>query len=184
MNDSARVRRRPVLLAAAAAPLLGATLTGCSSDTIGKRLGDDRADADPDAGVRWRAVRTEERLLAVHIATVSRHDRLRDRIAPFAEHHRRHLEALLDDGPLPFLLRPEIDPSSADDVFELSVGTLELPDVASAAAGALAALVDAERSASEAHLASCLRAAGPDLAALLSSIAAAEATHETALERA
>ncbi|WP_205856461.1 hypothetical protein [Phytoactinopolyspora endophytica] len=224
MSDTAGVRRRPVLLTIAGTPLLGAALTACTSEPAGKRVGD-TSEPDPDARVRWDAVQAEQDLLALHVATVAAHDNLRDLIEPIAIHHRRHLESLLDDGPLPYLLTPEIDPrpggdagrpdnddeitgnddsagdgadagddgdsedageseDDGDDVFALDLGMIDTPDIPDDPGNAVEAIIEAERAASESHVASCLLAADPRLAALLSSIAAAEATHDVALRNA
>lgn len=171
-NSGVEVRRR-ALLAVAAGPVIGVSITACTGAAPGKRAARDSGN-DPDERVRWNAVRSEQAMLALHAAAAAKHADLGNVLGEFAEHHRLHLAALLNEGPFPLLALPEAASTAGP-------GTTSLPDDPDAA---LRAIRDAELSTRDAHLADCLFATGPRLAALLASIAAAEATHGALLESA
>jgi hypothetical protein len=179
VNDGLRPPRRRILAALAGAPLLGTALTGCTTPSRGK-LAARRDEPNADARVRWNAARTEQGLLVLHAATIARHRELADAVEAFSAHHLQHLDALLSDGPLPLLARLDLD-TPLDALADIDLDSVDAPDVPRNADRALDAVREAELTASGAHLADCLRATGPRLAALLASIAAAEATHNAAL---
>ncbi|MBB5789890.1 hypothetical protein [Jiangella mangrovi] len=163
--------RRRLLALVAGAPVLGAgalaALSGCAADPRPKAAPGARSSLDADVKLRWRAVASEQGLLALHAATVAAHPDLAPRLEPLTAHHESHLAALRDDGPLPF-------GSAADSV-------AATPEVPGEAGAALSAVADAERAAADACVAACLAAAGPRLAAVLASIAASEASHGVVL---
>lgn len=157
--------RRRLLALVAAAPVAGAALSACAAEPRPKSAPGARSSLDPDVKLRWRAVRAEEALLALHAATVAAHPDLAAQLAPLTAHHEAHAAALRDDGPLPF------GASSA-------VGA---PDVPGDAAAALAAVAEAEQAAADACVLTCLAATGAQLAAVLASIAASETGHGVVL---
>lgn len=163
--------RRRLLALVAGAPVLGAAalavLSGCAADPRPKVAPGARASLDADVKLRWRAVRSEQTLLALHAATVAAHPDLAAALAPLTAHHEEHLAALRADGPLPF--------GSGDAAAPVP------PEVAGDAGTALTAVADAERAAADACVVACLAAAGPQLAAVLASIAASEAGHGVVL---
>ena len=164
--------RRRLLALVAGAPVLGAAalvaLPGCAADPRPKAAPGARSSLDADVKLRWRAVASEQRLLALHAATVAAHPDLEGRLAPLTAHHEEHLTVLRDDGPLPFGAAPDAPGVSA-------------PEVPGEAGAALAAVAEAERAAADARVVACLAAAGPRLAAVLASIAASEAGHGVVL---
>jgi hypothetical protein len=182
-------QRRRLLLALAGTPLLGGILAACTRELASKSAPPGVAP-DADTRVRWRAVRAEQQLLILHAATLARHDDLAETVAPLTEHHRQHLLALLDEGPLPRLAALSLDlpgesaAESDGDVPDVDLDLVDAPDIADDADAALDALREAERAAANDHAAECLRASSPRLAMLLASIGAAEAAHDASLESA
>lgn len=166
MTDAVLDRRR-VLALALATPLLGVSLAGCAGDDTGKAP-PSGVPVDADARVRWTAIRAEQGLLALHAAVVAAHPGLAATLESLTAHHYKHLTAVDVNGQLP--------PGAA------GVAEPVAPTVPADADGALAAVLDAERAAGDQHLAGCMAAAGPALAALLGSLAAAEAAHGRLLE--
>lgn len=176
------MKRRRLLLAVTGAPLLGVTLTACLGEPTPKSAPQQRPDAD--IKVRWRAVRGERALLALHRAAVTAHPALAERLAPLTAHHEEHLAVLEADGPLPFGADGIAGAGSSTDGAG-SAGVLADPPAPSAPpdpAAALSAIAEAERAAGQDRLADCLAAAGPRLAAVLASIAAAEGAHAVVME--
>ncbi|NED98502.1 hypothetical protein G1H11_24700 [Phytoactinopolyspora alkaliphila] len=183
MNDRLTPPRRRILAALAGVPLLSLTLTGCTGTPPGKRTLRG-AGEEADARVRWHAARTEQNLLVLHAATIARHSELEDAVEPFSSHHRQHVDALVGDGPLPLLARLDVIGSAdtgGDVLGRLERLDAELPEVPDDPGQALTAVRAAELAASEAHLTDCLEASSPRLAALLASVAAAEAAHDAGL---
>jgi hypothetical protein len=166
--DAPDARRRRLLIAMIGAPVLGAALTSCSFAGEAKRPPTVRPDVD--ARVRWRALRSEHHLIALHAAVAAAHPDLAAALAPLTAHHADHLAVLEHDGPLP--IGASGAPASA------------VPEVPGDRAAALAAVREAERSAAEVRISDCLAATGPRLAAVLSSIGASEAAHDILLETA
>ncbi|TDD67942.1 hypothetical protein E1262_17150 [Jiangella aurantiaca] len=158
--------RRRLLALVAGAPVLAAALAACGADPRPKAAPGPRAPLDADVKLRWRAVHSEQTLLALHAATVAAYPDLAARLQPLTAHHDEHLAALRADGPLPY--------GGGD-------GTAAAPEVAADPAAALAAVADAERAAADACVVAALAAAGPRLAAVLASIAASEAGHGVVL---
>jgi hypothetical protein len=164
-TERATLNRRRLLRAAATGPLVIAFATGCTTETAGKSV--PLRQPDSDSHVRWRTARAEQELLALYAATLETHPDLADRLNPLAEHHEKHLAAVLNDGPLPIAAAGMADPA---------------PDeISSEEGGALKAIREAEDAMSELHAAGSLAASGGLLAALLASIAASEAAHTTTL---
>ncbi len=162
------VRRRRLLIAMAGAPIVGTVLTSCSFGGEAKRPPTNRPDVD--ARVRWRALRSEHHLIALHSAVVAAHPDLAAILTPLTAHHSDHLAVLEHDGALP--------------VGASGVPAPAVTEVPSDQVAALAAVREAERSAAEVRIADCLAAAGPRLAAVLSSIGASESAHDALLESA
>jgi hypothetical protein len=166
--------RRRLLALVAGAPVLGAAalaaLSGCAADPRPKAAPGARSSLDADVKLRWRAVASEQGLLALHAATVAAHPDLEERLGPLTAHHEEHLTVLRDDGPLPFGASPD-DGGAAG----------APPEVPGEADAALAVVAEAERAAADLCVAACLAAAGPRLAAVFASIAASEAGHGVVL---
>lgn len=157
-------RRRAFLRAALTVPAAGLIITSCTSDRAPRATPYPLPDGD--ARIRWQAVRTEQRLLALYAATLEKHPGLDDQLGPVVAHHEDHLETILADGPLPI---------AAEGVAPPGVG-----DVPGNRDDARNAIRKAEREASDGHAERCV-AAGPLLAALLGSAAASEAAHAVVL---
>lgn len=116
----------------------------------------------------------EHHLLDVYDATIAAHPDLAARLAPLRSHHADHVAALgrvvgSAAGGVP-------SPAASAPV---TLPTLD-PSVPVDATDALAALREAERTATAARTRSCV-SARPDRAALLGSLAACEASHEVLL---
>ncbi|WP_116948295.1 hypothetical protein [Jiangella endophytica] len=159
--------RRRLLALVAGAPVLGVALAACGTDPRPKAAPGPRAPLDADVKLRWRAVHSEQTLLALHAATVAAHPDLTAQLQPLTAHHDEHLAALRADGPLPY---------GAGDGAPAAA-----PQVAAEPGAALAAVAEAERTAADACVLASLAAAGPRLAAVLASIAASEAGHRVVL---
>ncbi|WP_166351648.1 hypothetical protein [Phytoactinopolyspora limicola] len=187
MNDTLDVRRRRLLVAAFGLPVFGVVVAGCTTPRQAKQPAPQPAP-DADARVRWRAARAEESLLIRHAATVERHPELDDVLSPLTAHHRQHLVALLGEGPLPRLATLQLTSPSDTGAAEtegslvVDLDAVEIPNIPDKADDALGALRDAEIDTADTHTDGCLHAAGPRLATLLASIAAAEAAHHVVLE--
>ncbi|AYY12776.1 hypothetical protein EF847_08680 [Actinobacteria bacterium YIM 96077] len=194
------VSRRRALLALAGIPVAGMALASCSETHPAKRRAPHH-HPDRDSVVRWRAIQLEQRLLARHAETVTHHPELEDLLGTPTAHHRAHLEALLDDGPLPRLASVDdasgVSGTAADGRTsgsgtdtgpgdagpgETGPGETEPPEIPANPGDALAAIRDAERTASDLHITECVNATSPRLAALLGSLAAAEAAHDADLD--
>ncbi|MCA6096557.1 hypothetical protein LE181_30905 [Streptomyces sp. SCA3-4] len=159
-------RRRRVLAGAAAALLTAggsALLAGCSSGGAGA---DGRSAAD--GRLREGAARDSAALLARYDATIAAHAALESRLRPLRADVARHAEAFGASSASP-------SPSSASTSPAASppAGGVQVPGEERAALGALA---DAERRTADARTAA-LGGAGPELARLLASVAAAGAAH-------
>ncbi|PZF80233.1 hypothetical protein C1I92_27030 [Jiangella anatolica] len=159
--------RRRLLALVAGAPVLGAALAACAADPRPKAAPGPRSALDADVKLRWRAVRSEQTLLALHAAVAAAHPDLAATLQPLTAHHDEHLAALVADGPLPYGFSPD--------------AVVAAPEVAGDAAGALAAVAAAERAAADTCVAASLAAAGPRLAAVLATIAGSEAGHGVVL---
>jgi Arc/MetJ family transcription regulator len=148
-----RISRR-ALLAGAALPLAACT------------QGRTPAPPDPDDLLRAEAVERERSLLREYDAVLLALPGLAARLVPLRGHHAEHLLALTGETATPSP-GPSSDP----------VPQVPLP---ATAAAALAGLVEAERMAAAGHRAGAL-AASRELAALLASLAASEASHPVVL---
>lgn len=166
VTDRVDLHRRGLIRLAMAAPLASAAAVACTGDDdAGKWT--PSAPTDRDSHVRWRSVRAEQRLIAMHNATLERHPDLADVVNQIIQHHEDHLAAILADGPLPVGAQP------------VDEGGQHVPKARDAAMGALN---EAEENASASHASACLAAGGPVLAALLGSIAASEASHAAVMD--
>jgi hypothetical protein len=153
MASRTGLTRRQGLLFALALPV--ATAAGCSSEAA-PPVPPSPSGVDEDA-----TVVDEQALIGRYEATAAAHPALAEALAPLADQHRAHLAALgSPDAPG----RPPT----------------EVPALPSAA---LAALVQAERSASRQRIDACVAAESGDRARLLAFIAASEAGHVAALTR-
>lgn len=199
VNGRLDVRRRQLLGALVSTPVAAVVLGSCTGDPPGKRPRPAHR-TDADIRVRWRAAVAEQDLLLLHAAAVAKHSALDEVIAPFTAHHRAHLQALLDEGPLPLLARLDAEQTPGkdsggsggngagdsssnqrDDDTSTNRGR-EVPGIPDDAEDALEVIREAERTAAESHITECLQASSRRLAALLGSMAAAEAAHDAALE--
>lgn len=149
--------RRDVLRAGALLPLL-AVVAGCT--------GDAPALPDPDLVAGGTALTREQELLARYDATLAAHPDLAGRLGPLRADHAAHAAALVSALPSP---SPSASPSAAT-----------VPAVSPDPATAVRELVTAETAAASAAAAQATTAGGP-LAALLTSVCGAEATHAAAL---
>jgi hypothetical protein len=145
--------RRAVLVAGLAAPL--AACTGGSPEPVPSPS---PAPVDPDVALRAAAVERERTLLAAYDDVLARGGARAAALRPLREEHASHLAAL--------------DPA-------LAVPT-PAPAPSAAPASTVARLRAAEREAAAAHAADAVPASR-GLAALLASLAAAEAAHLVAL---
>ena len=156
-------RRRSVLAAALAAPLL---VTGCAREGFGA-LGTPPSPA-PDVGLLTGAIEAERLLIARYQAALTALPALTGRLAPLLAEHRDHLRALTARL-LPGATRPT--PAASP----------PRPAIPAAPAAATAYLGAAEQASAEALLDRLPAVSSPSLAQLLASIAAAETTHAAAL---
>lgn len=115
---------------------------------------------DPDARLRWGAIRVERDLAALVAAAASVNPDRAEQLTSYVDVHRRHVAILREEGPLPRLADRQDDVAAPE------------PPSASAA---LDALVAAEEAAVETHVGSCGSCQGPRLASVLASIAASDA---------
>jgi hypothetical protein len=163
--------RRAVLVGAAA---LGATglASGLSACTAGRAT--PPPPPDPDVLLRLRAAAEVRSLLAAYAAVIATHPATGARLRPFAAETRAHDRAL--SGPPGALPTPSRRASTGAPA---SSSPAPSP-VPSTTAGALAWLVGLEREAAGRRRRE-LRRAGPDLARLLASVGASEATHAALL---
>jgi hypothetical protein len=164
-----------------------AALAACTSPDPTGSTPTPTSTPDPDRPVVLAAAEAERHLLAVYTATMTRHPDLRQRLAAFAEHHRHHL------GQLTARVRPgtahatsiaSASPSPGSPGAESPGPDAAGPDgaeVPATAEEALQALVAAERQAAEARTENVGAARDGDLARLLASIGACEATHASDL---
>lgn len=175
-------QRRRVLLALAGVPAAALAVAGCTAPAGKRRSPDQRTDTDTP--VRWAAVRWERALLETYALFRDTYPDATDNdAARLVDHHRAHLAALIDTGPLPAFAPTEPRPAGTPEgdgppalpaLVAEAVEAETLPDDANAAR----ALVDtAERAASAAHVEGCTGAHGTVLAALLASLGAAHAVH-------
>lgn len=147
---SARVSRRAVLATTAGAT--GLAVSGC---TLGgprerpRRGGDDSAppEEDPDVAVATEALAAVETVLALAVATGSRHPDLAAGIADTVAVHERHGSLLVDAVPGAARPRPTNSPTEAGSPGSPDPTTTPSPtvDVPRSPARALARLVAAER---------------------------------------
>jgi hypothetical protein len=160
--------RRAVLVGAAA---LGATglaggLSACSPGRTAPP-----PPPDPDVQLRLRVAAEVRSLLAAYAAVIATHPATGSRLRPFAAETRAHDRAL--SGPPGALPTPS--PRTA------SSGSSPAPSpVPATQAAAVAWLAGLERAAAVRRRRELLRA-GPDLARLLASVGASEATHAALL---
>ena len=153
MHDVTELSRRELLGLAAALPL-----AACTAD-------DPAPAADPDDLLRTAAVERERALLREYDAVLLVLPALATRLTPLRTEHAEHLAALLGrpepSGPPSAPAAPRVPPA----------GT---------AAAALAGLVAAERAAAAEHGSGAL-SASRELAPLLASLSASEASHPVVL---
>lgn len=119
--------------------------------------------ADSDTLLRRRAAAAEMRLLAGYDAALRRHPCLRATLSPLRAEHAAHLSALRGAG-TPSAPAPSARASTSARSAQAS------------APSAVRGLVAAERAAARARARDCL-GASPQLAGLLASIGASEASH-------
>jgi hypothetical protein len=156
--------RRAVLAGAVALGATGLTagLAACSPDRATPP-----PPPDPDVVLRLKVAAEVRSLLAAYAAVIATHPATGARLRPFAAETRAHDRAL--SGPPGALATPS--PKTA------RAGSSPTPSpVPATPAGALAWLAGLERAAAVRRRRQLLRA-GPDLARLLASIGASEATH-------
>ena len=160
--------RRAVLAGAA---VLGATglaagLSACSPDRASPP-----PPPDPDVVLRLKVAGEVRSLLAAYAAVIATHPATGARLRPFAAETRAHDRAL--SGPPGALATPSPRTASTG----TRAGSSPTPSpVPTTPAGALAWLAGLERAAAVRRRRQLLPA-GPDLARLLASIGASEATH-------
>lgn len=146
--------RRQVL--AGAAVLLGAA---CTEDRRTARPSPSTSAVDPDVALRSAAAAREQSLLSLYDALLAGTPALRAELAPYRADHAAHLAALLPPGsPAPV---PPVVPRTSPVRLR-------------------AAIVAGERRTAAAHATAC-GAASADLAAVLASLAACEASHAALL---
>jgi hypothetical protein len=156
--------RRAVLVGAAA---LGATgLAACSPDRATPP-----PRPDPDVLLRLRVAGEVRSLLVAYAAVIATHPATGARLRPFAAETRAHDRAL--SGPPGALPTPSRRTATTGTPASSSPAPSPVP---STTAAALAWLAGLERTAAERRRRELLRA-GPDLARLLASVGASEATH-------
>jgi hypothetical protein len=156
--------RRAVLAGAAA---LGATgLAACSPGRATPQ-----PPPDPDVLLRLRVAAEVRSLLAAYAAVIATHPATGARLRPFAAETRAHDRAL--SGPPGALPTPSRRTASTGPSAASSPAPSPVPTTP---ATALAWLAGLERAAAVRRRRQLLRA-GPDLARLLGSIGASEATH-------
>lgn len=149
-----RISRRALLAVSATLPL-----AACTQEPT-------PAPPDPDDLLRAEAVARERGLLREYDAVLLALPGLAARLTPLRGHHAEHLLALTGRA-----ATPSADPSGD--------AAPRVPPPATATA-ALSGLAEAERVAASAHRAGAL-AASRELAALLASLAASEASHPVVL---
>jgi hypothetical protein len=158
--------RRAVLVGAAALGVtaLAAGLAGCSPDRATSP-----PPPDPDVELRLRVAGEVRSLLAAYAAVIATHPATGAKLRPLAAETRAHDRAL--SGPPGALATPTT--RTASTATPASSSPSPVPTTSS---GALAWLAGLERAASVRRRRQLLRA-GPDLARLLASVGASEATH-------
>jgi hypothetical protein len=124
------------------------------------------AAPNPDVALTAAAIAREQALVTAYEAALLAHPRLRAELAPYRDDHAAHLQAL----------RPLPSPSPALPV----TGPSPLPEPTAVLARQRAALAALERAAATAH-ATATATASPQLATLLASLAASEASHAALL---
>jgi hypothetical protein len=160
--------RRAVLVGAVAlgATGLAAGLAACSPDRTTPP-----PPPDPDVVLRLKVATEVRSLLAAYAAVIATHPATGARLRPFAAETRAHDRAL--SGPPGALPTPS--PRAASTGVQASSSPAPSP-LPTTPAGALAWLAGLERAAAVRRRGQVLRA-GPDLARLLASVGASEATH-------
>lgn len=157
-----RLRRRSVLGMAAAAAI---PLTGCTTQNEPVPTSSPSAtEPDPSADLALQALVAdhERSLLAQYAATIAAHPSLASSLAPLAEQHQAHLDAL-QSPPTP------------------TTGNPAASSVPTEPTAAIAQLAAAERAAADERTSACEQAMAIDLTRLLALIAASEASHAEAL---
>jgi hypothetical protein len=158
--------RRRTLLGLSVWAVTVPTIAGCTStpQPSPQPTAPTESPAIPDdSAVRDGAARGEAELISRYSATMTAHPALAGALAPIADQHRQHRQALLGD-------------TAVEDGDTGAVETIS-PDPAVA----LTDLIAAERAAAEARTADCDRAQQVDVIRLLALIAASEASHAEAL---
>ena len=167
------VPRRTVLAGVALLAAGGAAaLAGCSAGEPSPA-----PRPDPDVALRLRVAVEVRQLLAAYAAVIAVHPTTGPRLRPLAAETRAHDRALT--GP-PGAIATPTTPGSAS----ATTGSAPLPSaspVPVTAAAAVAWLAGLERDAAVRRRTELLRA-GPDLARLLASVGASEATHAALLQ--
>ncbi|MFE6053912.1 DUF4439 domain-containing protein [Kitasatospora sp. NPDC056446] len=144
------------------------TLTACTADRTGPTPGGAGLRPDPDAPVRLRAIAATDALLAGYDALPAAPG---TRTADLRAENARHRAALAEGLPASAVPSPSVTTSPSP-----TPGTASASTAPPSAAG----LAESELRTAEAHLAD-LDAAGPALARLLASVAAAHTLHAVAL---
>ncbi|MFH8570688.1 hypothetical protein [Streptomyces sp. NPDC017993] len=171
-----KLTRRRTLLAGAA---LGgaALLVGCSEEPDPSRA----EHSSAAERLRERSARDSEQLLARYDATLAAHPDLEARLRPLRSEVARHARAFTGDAAAP---SPTATPSDASarnagvhsSGASPSAGPSSGPAVPEDRKAARTALADAERELSDTRT-KALKAAPPELARLLASVAASGAAH-------
>ncbi|OHV38146.1 MULTISPECIES: hypothetical protein [Pseudofrankia] len=191
------VRGAPSRRAALALPATGLAVTGLATIAGCTESRPAGAPAPPpvDLAAARAAARTEHDLLADYDAVIARHPALAALLGGLRAHHTQHLAALAAQVPALATASPDGATPGGPSATALATpsGTTTAPavgaspsgsagaqpgadDSPAARASALAELATAERTAADAHRASCL-AATSGLAPLLASLRAAESCH-------
>jgi len=160
------VDRRSLLLGAALLPL-----AACTADPS-PAPPPPPPPPDPDDALRSAGVEREQALLAQYDAVLAAHPALAARLSAVREEHAEHLRALLG--------RDETVPAGPSDGPSPAASPSSAPVAPADPAAALAGLVGAEAATGAAHAGAALEAGG-QLAGVLASLAASEATHRLVL---
>ena len=175
------MRRRTALLAVAG--LAGLALVGCTPEE--PRRGEDaprpaEPEVDPDVAVAAEALANQEQILALLVATRTRHPRLDDLLAPAVAAHESHAALLAEAVPDGISEAPSTSPSTVGSPSPTSPGGRRT-SVPRNRTRALRQVVAAERDLALATKRHAFRAQSGAFARLLGSMAAAAAQQETVL---
>lgn len=164
ITTPSRVHRRTVL-----ASLAGGLAAACTAESPAHPAHQATHRHQPDP--QLADLSDEQNLLDSYDATIAAHPDLAARLRPLRAHHAQHVAAL--HGAIGAATGGAVPSPAASAPVTLPTAGARVP---ATSAAALAALRDAEHTASAARTRSCLTAQ-TDRAALLGSIAACEASH-------